>query len=109
MGGRGCTEAGGQRRHQQGGHDEQQQRRVQARFLGIEALGAVPQPTCHEGAPEDQDGVAEHRSDQGGLDHAGQALVEGEQGDEQLGRLPSVDCRRPVALGPRRSPTCSMA
>ena len=25
------------------------------------------------------------------------------------GRLPSVDCSRPVALGPSRSPTCSMA
>jgi len=25
------------------------------------------------------------------------------------GRLPSVDCRKPVTAGPKRSPTCSVA
>ena len=74
----------GEGRHEQGGHDQKEQRRIESGFLWIEALGAVAQAAGHEGASQHQQDVAEHGSDQGGLDHVDKPLVQGEEGHEQL-------------------------
>jgi hypothetical protein len=54
-------------------------------------LEPVAEPADGEREPEDQDAVREDRADEGGLHELDQAVVESEEGDEQLGQV--AECR----------------
>jgi hypothetical protein len=68
----------------------------------VEALEPVPKPPDGERESENENAVREDRADQRGLHELDQAVVEGEEGDEQLGqvaerRLNSARARRAEA------------
>ena len=81
------VEAHGQGRDEEGADGQQEQRADHARGLGVEALGPVAEAAGHEGRAQHQEHVAEHRADQGGAHHIGQAVAQGEDADEQLGQV----------------------
>ena len=69
-------------RHRRRGEDEEG--RDEARAARAEALHAVPQAACEEGDPEHEDAVGEDRADERRLHDGHEALVQGEERDEEL-------------------------
>ena len=63
----------------------------------------------HDDEAQHEQGVGKQRADDRGLGDDDLARAQREDDHEELGRLPSVDCSTPVAAGPKRSPTCSVA
>ena len=68
----------------------------------------MARPSAEEGHTEDEQDVAQHRADQRRLDHRREAGAQREDATNSSGRLPMLDCSKPVGPGPRRSPICSI-
>ena len=81
---------------------EQQQRRGVLRQPRAEAHDAVAARARADDdhQPEHQQRVGEHRADDRGLRHHDLARRSAKRTMKNSGRLPSVDCRKPVTAGP---------
>jgi hypothetical protein len=93
------------------GEDRRRQdceRRDDPRARRVEALEPVPEPADGEREPENEDAVREDRADQRGLHKLDQALVEREQGDEELGEVAERRLNGPAPDELRRPPSCSV-
>ena len=89
------------RRHHQRGGRQHQHQRLHPRRRAVELLAlALAAADQHRGAHHEQD-VAEDRADQRGLDDLLEALVQGEEGDDDLGRVAEGDVEEAADARPR--------
>jgi hypothetical protein len=80
----GCVE---NRRHTDGDHGQNQHGGVHAGVFAAEALHAMFQPAQQHAQAQNQQDIAQHRADQRGLDQLHLAGADGDDGDDQLGRV----------------------
>ena len=84
------------RRQHERDHREQQHRGLRARRLGHELVPLAPPAADQERRAHHQQQVAEDGPDDRRLHHLVQALVEREQGDDQLRRVAERDVQQPA-------------
>ena len=80
-----------------------------ARRRTIEALLFVSRSAGQNGEAQDQQNVADDRTGDGGLHHAGEAFRQGDAGDDQLGRVAEGGVEQSAEPSPARAARASVA